>query len=126
MRMGLFNREITIQKRQVAKDSTFGTDVVTWVPLSVLAGSPEVAERFAAEVTDLQATRAEAEVRGGLILARNQVRVRMRWRGDVDSTMRVIVHGDTDRTLQIIGGPAEYGGRKQGIELMCEEISGGA
>ena len=123
MRNSTFNREITIQRREVTKDASFGTDVVTWVPLSLLPGSPEVAERFQAEVMDLAPSRAETVLQRSLVLARNPVRVRFRYRDDVDSTMRVIVHGDSDRTLQIIGGPAEYGGRKQGIELLCEEIS---
>jgi head-tail adaptor len=62
-------------------------------------------------------------LRGDLVLSRNPTRVRLRYRTDIDGSMRIIVHGDTDRTLQIIGGPAEYGGRKQGIEFLCEEIS---
>lgn len=124
MRVSIFNREVTVQRKEVTKNASFNTEVINWVPLSLLPGSPEVAERFAAEVVDLAPSRAEGAIRTDLSLARNPVRVRMRWRPDIDSTMRVLVHGDgADRVLQIIGGPAEYGGRKQAIELLCEEVS---
>lgn len=123
MRLGNFNREITIERKSVTQDATYGTEVITWVPLSILPGSPEVAERFPAEVLDLQPGRSEGVLRGELALARNLTRVRIRWRDDVDSTMRVTLHGDTDRVMHIIGGPAEFGGRKVGLELLCEAVS---
>lgn len=123
MRPGTLNREVTIQRKSVTQDPDFGTEVVTWVPLSVLPGSPEVAERFAADVKDLSPVRSEGVVRGDLAIARNLTSVRIRWRNDVDSTMRVILHGDTDRTMHIVGGPAEFGGRKVGLEMMCETVS---
>ena len=123
MRMGIYNREITILRKEVTIDSQFGTEVVDWVPLSLLPGSPEVAERFSAEVVDVMPSRNENVLRTELTIARNFVRVRIRWRSDVDSTMRVVVHGDTDRTLEIIGGPSEVGGRKVALEMACEEIS---
>ncbi len=123
MRIGIFNREITVQRKEITQDTTFGTDVVTWVPLSLLPGSPEVAERFMAEAVDAPAGQAEAELAGNITLARRFTRIRMRWRDDIDSSMRIILHADADRTMQIVGGPSEYGGRKVGIELLCEEIS---
>ncbi len=126
MNLGTLNREITVERKSVAQDATFGSEVVTWEPLALLPGSPEVAEKFAAEVYDLPPSRAEGVFRGDLMVSRNLVRVRMRWRNDIDSTMRIIVHGDTDRRLQIIGGPAEYGGRKVGLEMLCEEVSSDA
>jgi len=123
MRLGTLNREITVEKKSVTQDLIYGTEVVAWVPLSILPGSPEVAERFAAEVTDVSASRSEGVLRGDLVLARNLLRVRLRWRDDLDSSMRVTVHGDSDRICQIVGGPVEFGGRRVGIELLCEEIS---
>lgn len=123
MRVGLLNREITVQKKEVTLDASYGSEVITWVPLSVLPGSPEVAERFAAEVVDAAAGRDESLLRGDLVLSRRLARVRIRWRSDIDSSMRVIVHGDTDRTMQIVGDPSEIGGRKEWLELICEEIS---
>lgn len=123
MNLGNMNREITIEKKTITQDATYGSTVVTWEPLSVLPGSPAVAERFAAEVEDMSPSRQEGILRGELAVARRLVRVRMRWRNDVDSSMRVTVHEDTDRVLQIVGGPSEAGGRRVGLELLCEEVT---
>jgi head-tail adaptor len=123
MRAGELDRQVTVQRKSVTIDTTYGTEVVTWIPLSLLPGSPEVAERFWAQVLDVLPSKAETVLRADLAIARNPVRVRMRWRDDIDSSMRIVVHDDTDRTLQIIAGPAALGGRKDGIELMCEEVT---
>lgn len=100
----------------------YGTELVTWVPLVALPGSPVVAERFYAEIQDALPSRSES-VTQGLVVARNQTRLRMRWRDDVDSAMRVTIHEDTDRIMQIVGGPAQVGGRKQMIEMVLERYS---
>ena len=121
-RAGSMSRQITIEKKQVTVDSTYGTELVAWVPLVAEAGSPTVAVRFWAEVQDALPSRSEA-VTQGLAMARNQSRLRMRWRSDVTSAMRVIVHGDTDVTYSIVGGPAEIDGRKSMIELVLERYS---
>ena len=55
-------------------------------------------------------------------MARNQTRVRLRYRSDIDSTMRVTVHGDSDVVYQIVGGPAMIG-RKELTELVLERYS---
>jgi len=127
MRAGALNREITIERKAipgdpeyVAPDSTYGTENVRWVPIDgYQAGSPQVAVRMPAEVAAVPPSRSEA-VRLGLIVARNQTVVRIRWRDDITITMRVTVHGDSDVVYQIVGGPAEVGGRKEMIELVCE------
>lgn len=122
-KIGSLNREITVQRKVVTQEQVYGTDAVSWEPLSALPGSPVVAERFAAEVVDQAGSISEGVLNGDLQVSRRLVKVRLRWRNDIDSSMRVIVHGDTDRTLQIVGGPFEIGGRKVGIELLCMEIS---
>jgi head-tail adaptor len=92
------------------------------VPLVALPGSPVVAERFWAEVQDALPSRSEA-VTQGLAVARNQTRLRMRWRDDINSSMRVTVHGDSDTVYQIVGGPADIDGRKSMIEMVLEKYS---
>jgi hypothetical protein len=37
--------------------------------------------------------------------------------------MRVTVHGDSDVIYQIVGGPAEIGGRKEQVEMVLERFS---
>lgn len=116
------DRQVTVQKRTVSQDTTYGSDVVTWEPLAVLPGSPVVAEKFWAEVVDAIPGRQESS-EAGMALSRNLTRIRLRYRNDIDSSMRIIVHGDADQTYQIIGGPSEVGGRKTIIEVLAERIS---
>jgi head-tail adaptor len=74
------------------------------------------------EFQDVMPSRSEA-VQQGLAQARNQTRFRMRWRDDITSDMRIVRHADRDIVYQIIGGPADIGKRKDGIELMLEQYS---
>jgi head-tail adaptor len=103
-------------------DTEFGKQPGPWIPLVALPGSPTVGERFWVELQDVLPSRSEA-VKMGLTVARNQTRLRMRWRSDIDSSMRVVVHYDTDVIYQIVAGPADIGGRKDGIEMMLERYS---
>lgn len=119
---GKMDRQITIWRKQVTVDPTYGTELVDWVPLVALPGSPTIPERFWAEIQDALPSRSEA-VTQGLLVARNQTRLRMRWRDDIDSSMRVTVHGDTDQIYQIVGGPADIAGRKGMIEMVLEKFS---
>lgn len=106
----------------MTQDPDYGTEIVAWVPLVEQAGSPTIAERFWAEVQDALPSRAES-VTQGLAVARNQTRIRLRYRNDIDSSMRVTVHRDTDVVMQIVGGPAMVGGRKVLTEIVCERFS---
>ena len=119
---GKLDRQITIERKSVTSDPNYGTEVITWAPLAVLPGSPPVAERFWAEVQDVMPSRSESVLQG-LAVARNQTRIRIRWRPDITSAMRVIVHGDADVLYQIVGGPAEIRGRKTMLEMVCERYS---
>jgi head-tail adaptor len=119
---GTLNRLITVEQKQVVQDADYGAQVVTWVPLALLPGSPPVAEQFYAEVQDVLPSRS-LSVQQGLQLDKNQTRIRIRWRNDIDSSMRIIVHGDTDVVYQIVGGPAEIRGRRRLLEMMCERYT---
>ena len=107
----VLNRRIAIEQKVVTQDATYGTDVVTWALLAVVW----------ANVEDVMPSRSEA-VKQGLALARNQVRIRYRYRSDVNPAMRIVLRGATDRVLQIVGGPAELGAH-QYSEIVCEEYS---
>lgn len=112
MNAGAMNRRVTVEFPVYETEAGFGPRLVRWDPLTTCM----------AEVQDVMPSRSEA-VRQGLTQARNQTRIRIRWRGDIDSTMRIVLHGDTDKVLQIIGGPAEIGGRKVALEMVCELYS---
>lgn len=112
MNSSQLNRRVSIQQKTITVDSTYGTQTVSWATL----------ETVWAEVQDVLPSKAES-VRLGMQVARDQTRIRMRYRSDITPAMRVIVHGDSDVVMQIVGGPAEVGGRQRGIELMCERYS---
>jgi SPP1 family predicted phage head-tail adaptor len=105
--MTVLNRRITVERKTTAKDATMGSQTVTWSVLDVIW----------AERRDSLPSRSEA-MRGGLEQARDQVRYRVRWRADIDSSMRV---RDDGQTLQIVGSPAEIG-RREYIEFTAERI----
>lgn len=127
MRAGYLDREITIERKAISgdpeytvPDSVYGTENVRWVPLDgYQVGSPQIGVRFRAQVRAVPPSRSEA-VRLGLNVARDQMIIRLRWRNDITSAMRVTLHGDSDIVYQIVGGPAEVEGRKEMIELVCE------
>lgn len=121
MQTAIFRHQITIE-RPTTVDGEFGPTPGPWVPLVALPGSPTVAERFWAEMQDVLPSRSEA-VRQGLAVARNQTRCRMPWRSDVDSSMRVTWHKDTDVVYQIVAGPADIWGPKEAIEMILERYS---
>jgi head-tail adaptor len=120
MRSGLLDREVSIEYPAKSTDSTTQTQVVSWLPL-VTTDSPPVAVRWMAQVQDMIPSKSEA-LQQGVVRATNKVRVRMRWRSGINATMRVRVYGDGERLLRIIGGPAMLG-RKDAMELLCEDFS---
>lgn len=122
MRAGALDTQISVYRKSVTRDANYNTEVIEWIPLVAVAGSPVVAERWWAEVQDALPSRSES-VRQGLRQASKITRVRLRYRNDIDSTMRVTVHRDSDETYQIIAPPAFIAGRKEMIELACESLS---
>lgn len=112
MRAGALDRRVRIEYPVTSLDATYGTPVISWAELVTAP----------AEVVDFLPSRSES-VRQGLAQARNQTRIRMRWRDDVTSDMRAIVLGERGGTYQIVGGPAESAKRKGWIELVCERYS---
>ena len=109
--VGPLDKRITIQQKVVTQDPDYGTGVINWVTLA----TPW------ANVQDVLPSRSES-VQQGLETARNQTRIRFRYRNDVTSAMRITLRGATDRVLQIIGGPAELG-RHEYTEIVCEQYS---
>ena len=102
-------------------DANFGNERAVWLPLDPMPGSPLTGYRWPAQVQDALPSRSES-VAQGLAVARNQTRIRFRYppHVTVTSDMRVILHGDADVIYQIVGGPAEIGGRRDGMEIVCE------
>jgi len=112
MNVGPLDHRVRIESKSVAQDPDYGTEIVTWALLAVVW----------ANVQDALPSKAESVVQG-LAIAKNQTRVRIRYRSDVDSSMRMIIWRPGPITYQIVGGPAEIGGRKEYCEFMVERLS---
>ena len=118
MNPGQFDKRIRIERKNVTQDATYGTPINSWVPIvTPTVDNPTGA--IWANVYEIPPSRAES-VRQGLELARDQVRIRYRYRTDVDSSMRVV--RETGHILQIVGGPSQLG-RKEYSEIVCESYS---
>jgi SPP1 family predicted phage head-tail adaptor len=99
-----FERKVTTQ------DSTYGTEIVSWSPVCVVW----------AEVLDVLPSRQQAEqVRQVVQVATLRSKVRIRYRTDIDATMRMLIGQDV---YQIVGGPAEIG-RHEFCEILAEKTS---
>lgn len=111
MNASQLDRRITIERKEITPDPDYGTPVESWVGF---------ATRWA-QVQDVLPSKSE-RVAEGLRVATRPARIRLRYMAGITSDMRVIVHGATDRLMQIVGGPAELG-RREWTELVCEEYT---
>lgn len=101
---------VRFEQKSVTQDATYGTEVVSWVPLATVW----------AEVLDVLPSRQQAEqTRAQLQVATQRSRVRYRYRDDVDSTMRCVIGGINHH---IVSGPAEIG-RHELSEVVVERYS---
>jgi SPP1 family predicted phage head-tail adaptor len=101
------NRRVVIE-RPIADESLTGSEAASWAP---------VAEAWA-NVQDMLPSRGE-RLADGLNMATRPARVRMRFRTDITSAMRLVMG---DRVMQITTVPAELGFR-EAIEFMVEDYS---
>lgn len=112
MNIGQLDRRVRFEEKSVSQDPDFGTEIVTWVALATVW----------ANVQDVLPSRSESVLQG-LAVAINQTRVRIRWRDDVDSSMRMVIYRPDPITYSIVGGPAVIGGRRGYCEFMVERLS---
>lgn len=105
MDAGILDSRVTLLVRTASQEGRFGTQVTSWTPLATVW----------AQVTPMLPSRAE-RVADGIEIARQPIRVRMRWRDDIDTTMAIEHDG---KRYRIVGGPAELG-RREGIEIVAE------
>lgn len=106
-----FNTRVRIEKKVTTTDPVYGTEVISYELLGLAW----------AEVIDKLPSRDEAMLTV-LELASIRARLRMRFRTDLDSSMRFIIMRPTETEWGIIGGPATIG-NKEGIEFLIEKKS---
>lgn len=112
MRAGKYRHRCRIEAPVAAKDATYGAATPTWSTVATVW----------CEKLDVLPARAESQG-SALVLSRQPARLRMRYRTDVDSAMRIVMLTPGSEVIhQIIGGPAELGNKEQ-IELLIERIS---
>lgn len=80
------------------------------------SGTWALVAEVSAEIQHMLPSRGE-RLAGGINMAARPARVRIRWRADVTSDMRIVLDG---RVMHIVAGPAELG-RREGLELMVED-----
>ena len=114
--------EVVIERPVSTQDTDTGIITITWESIAYEDGSPQVAMRLPAQVQDLLPSKAEY-VTQGLSLVKGECRLRMGYRNDITSDMRVTVYRDSAVTYQIKSGPAEIGARKSKIEMMLEKFN---
>ena len=116
-----YDTPATFEVKSVSVDPNYGTELVAWEPLVYQPGSPSIAERFWVRALDVLQGRAEA-LKMDVTLSSGRVTLRMRYRSDITSAMRVTLHRDTDQVYQIITEPAMIG-RKQELEIQLEKFT---
>ena len=108
LNIGDLDRQIDIQ-RPVSDTSADGAGSGTW---------QTIATGVWAQVQDALPSRGE-QLAAGINVATRPARVRMRYRDDLDGSMRFVMGA---RVMQITAGPAELG-RREGLEFMVSEYS---
>lgn len=108
---GRLNSRIVIQSKQEVDDPIYGPQPADWVTVATVW----------ANVQDALPSKSEAVVEGAIV-SYSRTRIRIRYRKDIDATMRIVEQGGLGRVWHIVGGPAVLGNR-EGIEVLCEEYS---
>lgn len=105
---GKLNRLVTLMGKTSVQSPLTGAYTSTWTAIATVF----------AQVVDTLPSRAE-RVAEGVTIGNRPCRVRIRWRDDVTSAMRLRIG---ERELRIVGGPAMLGNR-EGIEFLAEELT---
>lgn len=115
MEIGKLNRRIQIRQSFTVTDPVYGSDVTHWLPLVDVW----------ANIQDVMPSRDESVLSGSLEVSQQRIRIRIRWRKEVTSANQIRINYPTEKILEIVGGPAEIGGNRAFLEIMCEQISSG-
>lgn len=103
------NKRCRIEYPVTTKDRVYGSVTTTWALKAVLW----------CNIQDVLPSRSE-KIKSGLAIGAKQSRMRIRYRDDLDSAMRVVIDGNI---FQIISDFSELG-NKEFSEAMIEKYSG--
>lgn len=110
------DEQVTIERRAVARDPDFGTEI------EGTGGWEIVADHIWANLQDILPSRGGENLANGLVLAMARTRLRIDIDDRITTAMRVILHGRNDRVMQIIAGPVMLDDRRH-AEFMLEGFS---
>lgn len=102
------NTRCLIEYKSSTQEGDFGTEVITWTLL----------DEVWCEKQDVLPSRSES-IQSGVAISTDKSRIRMRFREDIDSSMRFTIK---NKIYQIVAGPAELG-RREYIEFVVEKYS---
>lgn len=108
LKAGNLDQRITFEERTTDQEDIYGTNEGGWVDYATVW----------AQVQDLLPSRNEG-IESNIEISRRPCRIRIRYRNDINSAMRIDLDG---RKLRILSAPAELG-RREGIELLAEELT---
>lgn len=111
MNIGSLNARCRVEYPVHSQDPVYGGDTITWTLLAVVWCNYQ----------DELPSKSE-RVEQSLVLNTNRTRIRMRYRSDVDSAMRLVINRPNPTFYQIESGPAELG-NKDGLEMMVVAFS---
>jgi head-tail adaptor len=116
MDIGPLDKRGRIERKTITKDADYGSPVITWTLVGVAWCG----------VQDMLPSKSDA-VANNMAISTGRTRVRMRYRSDITSEMRIVINRPEPTIYQIVAGPAELG-NKDGIEMMVEKFTtaGGA
>ena len=123
-----YDTQVVIEYQTLDIDPVYGTRTGSWLPLET-EGAPPVAVKYWAELADVMPSRGVAEiVASGIKQNTETVRMRMRWRADINSAMRVRAFRASGEEVvyQIVAGPVEIGSRQDRLEMMLQRYTTGA
>jgi len=105
------NTRVRIEYPVAGVDPVYQTPTVAWTLLGMAW----------AEMVDKLPARDEALL-NAISLSSVRSRIRMRYRQDIDASMRFVIMRGQETVWSIIGGPAMIGNKEQ-IEFLCERKS---
>lgn len=86
-----------MQYKSVTQDASYGTETVVWNDLKTVS----------CEFVDMLPSKSEAVINGAIDVATIRTRVRMRYRNDIDTTMRLKTKiSSITHYYQLISGPS--------------------
>lgn len=111
MDAGKLDHRLRIERPSTSQESAYGTRTVAWTTVATVR----------ANVQESLPSQAETQAQG-IRIANRPARVRIRYRPDLDSSMRVVDITRSDRVMKILTPPVEVG-RRHWLEFMVSDFS---